>query len=155
MSLVDKIKSNKLVKQVLNFGIVGILAFIVEFVCLNILIKWGIPLFVPGRDEGFYTLVASPIAFSISVIFNYIMSILFVFKKRQDVNGGQVFIIFIVLNVVALGLNQLVMWLFVKYLPAVPYNIAKIVATGFVTIYNFISRKIFIEDHSEKVNDEK
>lgn len=150
MSLKQKLLSNKLVKQLINFGIAGILAFIVEIVSLNIFVKLIFPLIFIGREEGFYTLVATPIAFTISVVFNYILSMKFVFKKRQDANGGMVFAMFIVLNVVALGLNQLFMWIFVHTLPQLNYNISKIITTALVMVYNFISRKIFIEDHSKR-----
>lgn len=158
MSLVDKIKSNKLVQQILKFGVVGILAFFVEMVFLNIF-KALLPIMVKGLEADTYTLIATPIAFIISLLFNYVMSMKFVFKKRQDANEGQVFIIFLVLNLIAMGLNQLLMWAFVSILPiansVLKANISKIVTTGLVMVYNFISRKIFIEDHSDKDSNEK
>lgn len=156
MSLVEKVKSNRLVKQILSFGVVGILAFVVEMLFLNIL-KAVLPFIVSGYDADTYTLIATPIAFTISVLFNYVLSMKFVFKKRQDANEGQVFIIFLILNLIALGLNQLFMWILVNLIPisnsVLKANICKLVTTALVMVYNFISRKIFIEDHSEKSND--
>lgn len=158
MSVIEKIKSNKLVKQILKFGVVGISAFFVEMLFLNIF-KALIPMMVKGLEDDTYTLIATPIAFIISLLFNYVMSMKFVFKKRQDANEGQVFIIFLILNLIALGLNQLFMWIFVNILPigssVLKANVSKVITTGLVMVYNFISRKIFIEDHSEKVSDEK
>lgn len=158
MSVIEKIKSHKLVKQILSFGVVGILAFVVEMVLLNVF-KALLPVLVKGLEADTYTLIAAPVAFTISVLFNYVMSMKFVFKQRQDANGGQVFVIFLVLNLIALGLNQLFMWILVGALPidnsVLKANVAKVVATFLVMVYNFISRKIFIEDHSDKENDEK
>lgn len=158
MSFVEKIKSNKLVKQILSFGVVGILAFVLEMVCLNLL-KVLLPLLVKGMAADTYTLIAAPVAFTISVMFNYVMSMKYVFKKRQDAKGGQVFIIFLILNLIALGLNQLFMWILVSALPidnsVLKANVAKLVSTALVMIYNFISRKIFIEDHSDRESHEK
>lgn len=158
MSIIEKIKSNKLVKQILGFGVVGILAFVVEMVFLNIF-KALLPILIKGLEADTYTLVAAPIAFLISLLFNYVMSMKFVFTKRQDANEGQVFVIFLILNLIALGLNQLFMWILVNALPignsVLKANVAKIIATFLVMVYNFISRKIFIEDHSDKENHEK
>lgn len=157
MTLIEKIKSHKLVKQLLSFGIVGILSFVVEMLCLNIF-KACFPLIIKGFEPDTYTLAAAPIAFIISLLFNYVLSMRFVFKKRQDANGKQVFIIFLILNLIALGLNQLFMWILVSILPiansVLKANVAKLVATALVMIYNFISRKIFIEDHSDKESHE-
>jgi len=153
--MIKKLMSNKLIKQLFNFGIVGVLAFFVELLFLNLFIQLILPAIFKNGTTEFYTLIASPIAFCISVIFNYVMSMLFVFKKREDVNGGQVFIIFVLLNIIALALNQLIMWLFVGFFNNENYNVAKVVATGVVTIYNFISRKLFIEERPKENQDEK
>lgn len=154
MNLLEKIKSNKLVKQILSFGVVGILAFILEMLCLNIF-KLVLPLIIKNLNDDMYTLIAAPIAFIISMLFNYFMSMKYVFEKRHDAKEGQVFVIFIVLNLVALGLNQVFMWMLVKVLPidnsVLKANVSKLATTAMVTVYNFISRKIFIEDHSDKV----
>lgn len=156
--MLEKLKANKLVQQILKFGVVGILAFFVEMIFLNIF-KALIPLMVKDLEADTYTLIATPIAFIISLLFNYVMSMKFVFKKREDANAGQVFIIFLILNLIALGLNQLFMWGLVNILPignsVLKANVSKVATTGLVTVYNFISRKIFIEDHSEGKADEK
>ena len=52
--------------------------------------------------------------------------------------------VFIGLSVIGLGLNQLLMWLFVDKLH-IYYMLSKIIATAIVMVYNFITRKLFIE----------
>ena len=54
------------------------------------------------------------------------------------------FIIFVVLSLGGLLLNQVMMYVFVDYMN-VYYMLAKIVATAIVMIYNFISRKLILE----------
>lgn len=151
MSLKDKLLESKLAKQLVNFGIAGLLAFVLELLCFDILANRLFPItpVIKNLSHDAHTLIANPIAFSISVVFNYVLSLKFVFKKRTDVNGGQVFKIFVILNIIALGLNELLMLLFVDVLFNMDNMLAKILATALVMIYNFISRKIFVEDHSK------
>ena len=102
-------------------------------------------LFKFGLTEliGINYLISSAISFSISVIFNYIASIKFVF----DIGHKQTYkdvILFIVLSIIGLLINQIIMFLGVENL-SLNYMITKIGATAIVMVYNFITRKIFIE----------
>ncbi len=137
----------KLIKQFARFGIVGVSAFLVEYVTLFLLTEYALPLLFPAFTEGRCALIASPIAFTLSTVYNYILSVKWVFVKRTDTSGKQTFVIFVILSVIALGLNQVIMTVFIKHWN-IHYLISKVVATFLVMIYNFISRKIFIEDHT-------
>ena len=53
--------------------------------------------------------------------------------------------VFLVLSVIGLGINQLIMWIAVDK-GHIFYMISKIGATAVVTVYNFITRKIFLEN---------
>ena len=59
-------------------------------------------------------------------------------------NKAQELTVFIGLSVVGLGLNQVLMWIFVDKLN-IYYMLSKIIATAIVMVYNFITRKLFIE----------
>ena len=48
------------------------------------------------------------------------------------------------LSVIGLGINELCMWVAIRML-GIHYMISKVGATGVVMVYNFISRKMFIE----------
>lgn len=128
-----KILEQKIIKQILKFGVVGGLAFVIDYALLYLLTEF----------LNIHYLVSSIISFSVSVIFNYILSIKWVFdvNKKQDVKE---FIIFIVLSIIGLGINSLIMYIMVD-LMNVYYMASKIVATAVVMVYNFITRKIFIE----------
>ena len=131
--MIEKIKNNKLLMQILKFGVVGVTAFIIDYGIFTIL----------SQLLGIHYLIASIISFSISVIYNYILSIKWVFdiSKKQT---PKEFIIFIILSVIGLGLNSLIMYVSVD-LMQIHEMISKIVATAIVMVYNFITRKIFIE----------
>ena len=88
--------------------------------------------------------LSSGISFSVSVLVNYILSMRFVFQGKQDMSKWQEIAIFTVLSVIGLVFNQIIMYLLVEFF-AILYAIAKIFATMTVTIFNFISRKIFLE----------
>ncbi len=61
------------------------------------------------------------------------------------------FIIFVLLSVIGLVLNDVFMWLLVDFF-FIDYRISKIITTVLVAIWNFVSRKIFLEDHSNTEN---
>lgn len=78
------------------------------------------------------------------MIVNYILNIKYVFQSEEGANRVHEFIIYIFLNLIGLGINQLILWALVSKFQ-MNYLIAKIIAIGFVMGYNFVSRKIFIE----------
>nr|MCR5232369.1 GtrA family protein [Lachnospiraceae bacterium] len=94
--------------------------------------------------------------FCISLIYNYFMSMKFVFERRDDMDRKKEFLIFTVLSVIGLGLNELILYFGVvvcdKIVPALVNDhpslvttIVKMFATGVVMVYNFISRKMTLE----------
>lgn len=127
-----KIIENKLFKQIMRFGVVGVTAFIIDYTILFILTEFaGIP-----------ALLSAAISFTVSVIFNYILSIKWVFDVQKEQTAKEV-IIFIVLSVIGLGINELI--IYGGECINIHYMISKIFATAVVMVYNFITRKIFIE----------
>ena len=71
-----------------------------------------------------------------------------VFDTDKNANKGKQFVVFVILSLIGLGINQLIMWAGVAWLGQYmdrAYMVVKIFATGVVMVYNFISRKIFIE----------
>ena len=123
----------KLIIQLIKFGIVGVIATVVDF---------GVLMFLKELMH-IDVLVASAVAFSVSVIANYILSMLFVFKGSESGKLKE-FIIFVALSFGGLLINQFIMWIGTEML-AVYYIWVKIFACIFVPIYNFVTRKIFLE----------
>ncbi|QUF83047.1 GtrA family protein [Clostridium butyricum] len=123
-----------LINQIIKFGIVGVLAFLIDYVLLFLLVEY----------LGMYYLISSAISFTVSVVFNYICSMKFVFARRDDISKKKEFIVFLILSIVGLLINQAMMWIMVEKL-LIYYMISKIIVTGIVMIWNFISRKIFLE----------
>lgn len=123
----------KLIIQLIKFGIVGVIAFFIDFGVLVFLKE------ILHCD----VLIASAISFTVSVIINYILSMLFVFESGQS-NKTKEFVIFVALSIGGLLLNQLIMWLGTDIV-MIDYRIVKILACAIVMLYNFVTRKIFLE----------
>lgn len=129
-----------LINQIAKFGIVGIIATLIDYVLL----------FILTDVFNIYYMTSSIISFSVSLIFNYIASIKWVFnvKHKQTYKDGLLFLIF---SLIGLWINQKVMYLSVEKL-GIYYMISKIFATGIVMVWNFITRKIFIENYEKFVS---
>lgn len=120
--------------QILKFIVVGVFAFLIDYGIMIVL-----------TDVFFvHYLIASTISFSISVIFNYICSMTFVFSGGKNGSKQKEFILFVILSVFGLLINQISMFIFVEKLDVV-VKISKIFATAIVMVWNFVTRKILIE----------
>lgn len=124
----------KLAAQIVKFGIVGGSAFLIDYGILLVLTEVC----------GIHYLLSGGLSFTVSVIYNYILSVKWVFDVDRKEDKRREFLWFVALSVIGLGLNQLFLWIFVDVLH-VFYMIAKIIVTAIVMVYNFVTRKIFLE----------
>ncbi len=125
----------KLINQILKFGVVGGIAFVIDYGILFLLAK------VIGLNE----LISAAISFIISLTFNYFLSTKWVFEAKKQT--PKEVIIFVLLSVVGLGINELLIYLGTKKL-GIDVMIVKLFATAIVMVYNFITRKLIIEKHN-------
>ncbi|MGM9946519.1 GtrA family protein [Floccifex sp.] len=127
----------KLVRQMVRFGVVGIVSFLLD--CLLMIVF--------KEMMHMNILMATTISYTISVIFNYKVSTMYVFAVDESRGKKKIFFTFSFLSIIALILNEILMFGFAGIL-LINYIIAKILATMNVTIFNFITRKMFIEARS-------
>lgn len=125
----------ELLNQIMKFGIVGLLATMIDY---------GVMIFLTEFCNIYY-LFSSFLSFVISVLFNYFCSMKYVFKGKEGMSKRREFVIFIVLSIIGLGINQIGMWFMVDFM-SVYYMISKLFVTGIVMIWNFVSRKILLEE---------
>lgn len=137
----------KLINQIMKFGVVGALAFVIDYGVYTILAN--------GLQVNY--LFANICGFVLSLIFNYVLSMKFVFERKENTDKKKEFVTFAVLSIIGLGMNELIIYgcvdgiyrnsivLQEQFSMGLAKQVGKIIATGIVMVYNFISRKIFIE----------
>lgn len=125
---------NKLFQQIARFGVIGIIAFFIDYGLLYAFTEW----------MGIHYLVSSIFSFSISVIFNYVASVRWVFDVKKQHSKTRNFLLFIVFSVIGLGINELIMYVGVDGLN-LHYMLVKIGATAIVMVWNFLTRKKMLE----------
>lgn len=127
-------KKEHLLVQIFNFGIVGVIATIIDFLFLYIF-----------RDVFYLPLVLSnTLSFCISVIFNYFASMMFVFDVDKSKSKKRNFLLFIIFSVIGLILNDIIVYVVTEMI-GIYYLLSKILATVIVMIFNFVTRKKFLE----------
>lgn len=137
----------KLLAQILKFGVVGVIAFVVDFGIFTIL----------SNVCHIHYLAANFFGFTVSVVVNYLLSMKYVFDRRKDADRKTEFAVFVILSILGLGLNELIIYICVDMIYEAWQTVhiwidrdfakllGKVTATGIVMVYNFITRKLFIE----------
>lgn len=136
-----------LLNQIIKFGIVGLFCFLIDF---------GI---TTGFTNllGIHYLISKFLGFVVSAVVNYLLSIKFVFTQKKEMDKKKEFTVFLILSAFGLFINEIVMYLCIDGIYARSGQLQELVshanmvalssilATGIVMVYNFISRKLFLE----------
>ena len=137
--------------EVIRFALTGGICFVVELAILILL---------RGRF-GVDTLIATPIAFLISVILNYLLCVIWVFRGAKNQGAGAK-AGFLITSLIGLGLNELLMFLFRLTLgedtviltlggkEVSMYVLNKCLATLIVMIWNYFSKRAVLYRKAEK-----
>ncbi|MBQ2257569.1 MAG: GtrA family protein [Lachnospiraceae bacterium] len=142
----------KLFAQIIKFGFVGGLCFLIDFVISTALFH----LLINVTSRSAATAVGGFVGFTISVVVNYILSMKFVFERKEDMSRRKEFVIFVILSVIGLGVNEVILLacsavyegstaLMEVFSDTLWFAASKVIATAIVMVYNFVSRKIFLE----------
>lgn len=138
---------NKLMSQILKFGVVGFIAFFIDF---------GLYTFI-CNVLGYHYIIAGIVGFVVSVVVNYVLSMKFVFQKREDTSKARDFTVFVFLSTAGLILNEIILFvcidliyddfdiLHLLFTEKEMNVLAKIIATGVVMVYNFVTKKMTLE----------
>ncbi len=160
-------KKDSLFYQILRFGVVGFSSFFIDFAITNLI---ALVLRTTGSSATSAAMVGALFGFVISIIFNYVLSMHWVFERRDDMDRRKEFVVFVVLSVLGLGLNELIILICMSMIDGIGWcgaftrwctdiaNIvfpmtfegmatagSKIIATAIVMVYNFVTRKKFLE----------
>ena len=159
-------EKNNLLNQILKFVVVGGISFLIDFIVYTLVVK-----ILTGQ---YSYLIAGVCGFVISIIFNYLASMAFVFKNEKGIDKKSEFLIFVVLSLIGMFLNTFLLWFYVdlitlniqsifnihdglyNWIKGINLNLfkdtiefikicAKIFSTAIVMVYNFVSRKMIFE----------
>lgn len=139
-------KNSSRLGEIIRFVITGGVCFVVEFVMLVLLVD----------TLHLDTLIATPIAFLVSVIVNYLMCMAWVFEGTKDA-GAAAKVGFLVTSVIGLLLNELLMLLFRVMLGETTllftifgfeftmYMLNKCLATLIVMVWNYFTKRAVLQ----------
>lgn len=127
-------KTENLFVQIFKFVIVGGIATIIDWIVYYVLYNYA------HLDP----LIANILSFSISVIYNYIASVKWVFDVKKDKNKVRMLVEFLIFSIIGLVITEILLWLGINKL-GMNAMLVKIIATAIVMVFNFITRKLFLE----------
>ncbi|WP_424714336.1 GtrA family protein [Methanobacterium sp.] len=125
--------TDKTLIQIFRYIFVGGGAFIVDFLSL----------FILTDIFGIYFLISAAIAFILGLIANYILSISWVFDRRNLKNKQFEFGVFAFIGIIGLGFNEVFIWFFTQNLH-IYYLKSKIFAAVIILFWNFFARKYLL-----------
>ncbi len=129
-------------KEIVKFAFTGGVCFLIEYAALIALKEW----------LHLSAVAATPIAFLISVVFNYLLCVKWVFDGAKE-GSRKAQIGFAVTSVMGLFLNWAIMWALTALLgeDAVllslfgvelkVYMLNKVIATGLVMVWNYFTKR--------------
>jgi len=127
----EVLHSQKTVFQLLRYGFVGGVAFVADYGLLWVLTE----------EAGLQYLVSAAVAFVAGLTVNYLLSNLIVFRSHRLESRIAEFVVFAVIGVIGLGLNEAIMYCCSEMI-GIHYMLSKLVSTVTVFFWNFFARKI-------------
>lgn len=136
----------KLFMEIFRYGMVGGMAFLLDTGVLFLVKECFIPMDYFFFQINISLMIATTIGFICGLIFNYILSIYFVFQNTQNkisLKQSKPFILFAITGIIGLFLTWIGMQIGVEIFQYY-YIHVKIIVTILVLGWNYLSRKFFI-----------
>ncbi len=142
-------KVRALLHEIAKFGVVGALAYVIDFGLFNILQYAGSNPPLHGKP-----LTAKIVSSVVSITFAYVANRAWTFRHRQRTNVAREYVLFFLLNFVALGIS-LACLAFTHYVlgltSAIADNIsANVIGLGLGTIFRFWSYRRWVFPANEE-----
>jgi putative flippase GtrA len=136
------LRGQEVLPEFLRYVLVGGLAFIIDFGVLHL----SKTLFF-SHLEHVGILLAAALGFTAGLVFNFIFSLLFVFKQRaENAKRHKIrsFALFAIIGLIGLLITEFCMYAGVCLFGAEWYLIVKMFTAGIVLIWNYVARKVLI-----------
>ncbi|MEA4870356.1 hypothetical protein SDC9_126520 [bioreactor metagenome] len=138
---VNKEKWNRLLKEFARYLVVGGTAFLVDYSLLYVFSHF---VFQNLGDIGVY--LATALGFVGGLLYNYLLSLHWVFQSAKDRNRGKSvgdFLLFAIIGIIGLLLTEGGMYVGYQVM-RVHYMIVKLFVAAVVLLWNYGARKIMI-----------
>ncbi|MBR3362474.1 MAG: GtrA family protein [Bacilli bacterium] len=122
---------NQIVKFLIVGGIATFLDYFIFYVSCNLL--------------NIYPLLSNFLSFSISVIYNYLASVKWVFDVDGSKDKNQLFLKFMFFSIIGFLLTEIIIYIGIE-LVNMNEMMIKFIASLIVMIFNFVTRKMFLEN---------
>ena len=123
-------KSEKIHIQMFRYTFVGGTAFVADLGTLYLLTEFA----------GLHYLFSAVFGFILGLIVNYSLSVRWVFNVGSTDRKFNQFVIFSIIGVVGLGMNEIIIWSLTEKLHFY-YLYSKMISTVIVLFWNFLARR--------------
>ena len=121
---------NKISIQLLKYALVGGVAFLLDFSMLFVLTEYA----------HFHYILSATVAFLAGLLCNYFLSVYWVFHERALSNRLAEFLVFSLIGVIGLLLNDGLIWTLTE-VGGMHYLASKLLAAVVVFFWNFFARR--------------
>ena len=143
-----------MISQISKFGVVGVISFLIDyglFRTMNYIFDIG---GVTNIFSWAY-MISGVIGFSVSVIVNYLLSMKYVFVRRDDLSQRKEFVIFVALSVVGLLLNEICLYIGMDVIYRYSESLRNIVTENIMKNYNKKKLEDLSVEEASKIIEQK
>ncbi len=153
-------EKHKRLCEIIRFVIVGGIATVIDMLVMGVILYVFEPSLYPkfynvwigriGNPKTIATVIGTGTGFVISLIFNYLLSVFFVYEDKGNSKSVKGALLFVILSGIGLLINMAGMWLGYD-ICGINEWITKIIMTLIVLVYNYVTRKLFIFKKDNKL----
>ena len=128
--------------EFMRYALVGGTAFLVDTGTLFLTQRY---MFHNLGNNG--VLIATACGFIVGLIYNYLLSVRFVFNQGIETVRGKTlktFAIFVIIGIIGLGFTEFGMWFGLKFIKLDYYLFIKSIVAILVLVWNYAARKLII-----------
>lgn len=131
-------KYQKVLTQLAKFFIAGVITTLFDWLIFYILV------YILSMEP----LIAQVFSFAASTLLSYFINTIWVFNTTKNKTRQRLIAEFFIFSGIAFAISEVLLYVFIYQL-SMNDMIAKIITTAITMIFNYITRKLFLEDHKK------
>lgn len=117
--------------QIIRAGVVGLVCSIADYTLMLVI----------QHQLGWQAWLCTTLGYLLGTVINYLLGILWIFKKKSQFSRVSEFLIFCVISAIGLGINILVVNLLTVWFALLPLSISRLFAIMIAFFWNYGARK--------------